>query len=236
MESIRLSLWGNLSVINRSKWEQRLNSLINQLVCIMYFQWTQLSHLVCGGEFDRFIFGYWFTWFDCKIVVNRTRASTPNLHRTHTRRRCKYAFFWCWLPSWKSISNVSDHLQAVAFHPNGNYIATGSADLTVRLWDVTSGKLLRVFIDCHLPVNCVSFSPDGKYLAAAGEESKIRIFDLAAGSQFTELKDHSATINSIIWSPNGTKMASCCADGSLRVYTINRIGQSSSWVNSFDDC
>lgn len=161
-------------------------------------------------------------------MVNRARASPSNIHWPHTRCRCKYS----------THSNIrmrdtylfSIFAQAIAFHPNGNYIATGSTDLTVRLWDVTSGKLLRVFIDCHLPVNCVSFSPDGKYLAAAGEESKIRIFDLAAGSQLTELKDHSANINSIIWSTNGTKMASCCADGSLRVYTVNRIGQSSSYV------
>lgn len=83
-----------------------------------------------------------------------------------------------------------------------------------------------MFIDCHLPVNCVSFSPDGKFLAAAGEESKIRIFDLAAGSQLTELKDHTSTVNSIAWNASGSKVASCSADGSLRVYTINKIGQS----------
>lgn len=65
------------------------------------------------------------------------------------------------------ISNVKT--QAIAFHPNGNYLATGSTDLTVRLWCVTSGKLIRVFTDCHLPVHCVSFSPDGKLLAAAGQ-------------------------------------------------------------------
>lgn len=99
--------------------------------------------------------------------------------------------------------------------------------MTVRLWDVTSGKLLRVFIDCHLPIHCVSFSPDGKYLAAAGEETKIRIFDLAAGSQLFELKDHSAVINNIAWNWNGSKMVSGCADGSVRVYTLNKITQAS---------
>lgn len=114
--------------------------------------------------------------------------------------------------------------QAIAFHPNGNYIATGSTDLTVRLWDVTSGQLLRIFIECQLPVHCVSFSPDGKYLAAAGEETRIRIFDLAAGTQLAELKDHTTTINSIAWNSNSTKLTSCCADGTVRIYSIETVG------------
>jgi transcription initiation factor TFIID subunit 5 len=59
--------------------------------------------------------------------------------------------------------------QCIAFHPNGNYFATGSADTTIRMWCVTSGKLLRIFTECHLPVNTISFSPDGKLLAAAGK-------------------------------------------------------------------
>lgn len=92
---------------------------------------------------------------------------------------------------------------------------------------MTSGKLLRVFIDCHLPVYCVSFSPDGKYLAAGGEEPTVRIFDLAAGSQINEFKDHSANINSIVWNSNSTKLASCCADGTIRVFTINKSAQNS---------
>lgn len=99
--------------------------------------------------------------------------------------------------------------------------------MTVRLWDVTSGKLLRVFIDCHLPVHCVCFSPDGRYLAAGGEESKIRIFDLAAGSQLNELKDHSADVNNIVWNSSSSKLGSCCADGSVRVYSVNKITPSS---------
>lgn len=87
---------------------------------------------------------------------------------------------------------------------------------------MTSGKLFRVFTDCHLPVQCVSFSPDGKLLAAAGEETKIRIFDLAAGSQIMELKDHSAPITSLTWNVNGARIASCCADGTIRVFNVQK--------------
>lgn len=34
-------------------------------------------------------------------------------------------------------------LQCVQFHPNSNYIATGSSDRTIRLWDVLSGNCVR---------------------------------------------------------------------------------------------
>ena len=36
-------------------------------------------------------------------------------------------------------------LQRVAFHPNCNYIATGSCDRTVRLWDLNTGSSVRFF-------------------------------------------------------------------------------------------
>ena len=35
--------------------------------------------------------------------------------------------------------------QAVEFHPNCNYIATGSSDRTVRVWDLLTGNSVRMF-------------------------------------------------------------------------------------------
>lgn len=115
--------------------------------------------------------------------------------------------------------------QSVAFHPNGSYLASGSTDQTVRLWCVTTGKLLRVFTECRLPVFCVSFSPDGKYLAAAGEESRVRIFDLAAGSQLAELKDIQPPVIGITWTPDSRKIMACSMKGAVKVWDIQNIGK-----------
>lgn len=114
-------------------------------------------------------------------------------------------------------------LQAVAFHPNGNYLATGSTDLTVRLWCVTSGKLFRVFNESQRPVQCIAFSPDGKLLAAAGEESMLRIFDLAAGAQLAELPGHTALVTSVSWSTSGDRLVSGCADGTIRTFDVQHL-------------
>jgi transcription initiation factor TFIID subunit 5 len=55
------------------------------------------------------------------------------------------------------------------FHPNSNYLATGSTDKTVRLWAVADAKLVRVFPGHKGAVQALSFSPDGKFIASAGK-------------------------------------------------------------------
>lgn len=34
--------------------------------------------------------------------------------------------------------------QCIQFHPNSNYIATGSSDRTVRVWDCLTGSQVRI--------------------------------------------------------------------------------------------
>jgi len=58
--------------------------------------------------------------------------------------------------------------QAVRFHPNGSYLATASADKTVRLWSVGDSKMMRVFPGHKGGVHALAFSPNGKWIATAG--------------------------------------------------------------------
>ncbi len=59
---------------------------------------------------------------------------------------------WCWCKPnysdsvvfWKSMICLF-FVQCCQFHPNGNYIATGSCDRSVRLWDILSGQCVRIF-------------------------------------------------------------------------------------------
>ena len=45
--------------------------------------------------------------------------------------------------------------QICKFHPNGNYLATGSCDRSVRMWDVLNGNCVRIFTGHKVSCTCM---------------------------------------------------------------------------------
>jgi WD40 repeat protein len=72
---------------------------------------------------------------------------------------------------------------AVAFHPDGRTLASGSWDRTVKFWDVQAGapslgksrQTYQWSIGC---IGAVAFAPDGLLAAAGGVEGTIVLWDL----------------------------------------------------------
>ncbi len=72
---------------------------------------------------------------------------------------------------------------AGAFAPDDKYVATGSNDNTVRLWELTTGKEIRQFKGHTNTVWSVAFSPDGKALITSSLDGTVRLWDVEAGKE-----------------------------------------------------
>ena len=57
-------------------------------------------------------------------------------------------------------------MHSVAFSSDGNHLASGGADGTVKIWKVLKGELTRTLGHKKGAVNSVAYSPDGNYLAS----------------------------------------------------------------------
>ena len=80
------------------------------------------------------------------------------------------------------LSGHTSWIYSVSFSPDGQTLATGSTDDTVRLWDVNTGDTLRTLTGHTADVYSVSFSPDGQTLATGSEDGTVLLWDLTPSS------------------------------------------------------
>jgi WD40 repeat protein len=72
-------------------------------------------------------------------------------------------------------------VQSVAFSPNGEILASGSCDQTVKLWNLNTGKCQQTIPAHQSWVWSVAFSPDGNIVASGGQDETIALWNVQTG-------------------------------------------------------
>lgn len=106
---------------------------------------------------------------------------------------------------------------------NSRFISC-SADKTVFLWDVTSGRTLRKFLKHTQRVNTVRFTKDGALAVSGSYDATVKIWDMRSSSfeavqTLNEFKD---SVTCLDISEN--EILAGCVDGCIRNYDI-RMGK-----------
>ena len=112
--------------------------------------------------------------------------------------------------------------QAIAYSEHGPWIATGSADKTVRLYDVDSHDLQRVFKGAKDFVTALAFAPDGKSIAIASLDGSIRVYATNTTRLLRQLTGHKSRIGALAFSPDGSVLASAADEGIVRLWDAKR--------------
>jgi WD40 repeat protein len=115
----------------------------------------------------------------------------------------------------RRFTGHKDDVDAVAFSPDGRYIATAGGsfndilnnDNIVRVWEVSSGKEIKEFPGHTKEVFSVNFSKDGKYLVSGSMDSTARIWDLSSGKALQKLVEKDGFVSSAVFSPDGNLVA-----------------------------
>ena len=115
-------------------------------------------------------------------------------------------------------------VESMAFSPDGSRLASASLDQTVRLWDGTTGRPIKVLRGHSGWVDQVAFSPDGKRLVSASHDQTLRMWDAADGEPIAVLRGHAGFVWSVAFSPDGALIASSSEDTTVRLWDTELIG------------
>ncbi|PYH40232.1 rRNA-processing protein UTP21 [Aspergillus saccharolyticus JOP 1030-1] len=103
-------------------------------------------------------------------------------------------------------------INGLRYSRTNELVALGCDDLSIRIVDVETRKVIREFWGCVGQINDFSFSNDGRWIIAASMDSTIRVWDLPTG-HLIDVFHVSSTCTSVAMSSTGEFLATAHADG-----------------------
>ncbi len=131
---------------------------------------------------------------------------------------------------WRCVHTLTGHaasVRSVAISPDGQTIASGSDDSTIKLWDLGNARLIRtltsqsgLFKRESTWITSLAFSPQDNIIASGSLEKTIRVWDFVSGNLIRILKGHSDSVYAIAISSDGQTLVSGSRDNTIRIWNL----------------
>jgi WD40 repeat protein len=111
-----------------------------------------------------------------------------------------------------------DAVRGVSFTADGRSLVSASADRTVGIWSVETGRLEQRLEGHDGAVYRVDAHPSTRRIASASADGTIRLWEPGSGRPARVLRGHTATVTAVRFDPIGTSLVSASADGTARLW------------------
>jgi len=130
----------------------------------------------------------------------------------------------------RRLTGHSNFVQDVALSQDGVYAVSASWDHTLRLWNLETGKTMKLFKGHTKDVMSVTFSPNNTQIVSASRDKTIKIWNTLAECKFTiDQKSHTEWINCVRFSPAVTPLlVSAGSDKMVKIWDLAKVSEAKS--------
>lgn len=128
-----------------------------------------------------------------------------------------------WRAPWKNYRVISGHLgwvRSIAFDPSNEWFCTGSADRTIKIWDVGTGRL-KLTLTGHIEqVRGLAVSSKHTYMFSAGDDKQVKCWDLEQNKVIRSYHGHLSGVYCLALHPTIDILLTGGRDSVCRVWDI----------------
>jgi eukaryotic-like serine/threonine-protein kinase len=149
-------------------------------------------------------------------------ADTPLYPQSITTSRSRYSIQCLDLSTgqqvWQTEHFTNSGLTALAISADGRFLASGSDDPNICIWDAATGRLLRQLQGHTSWVSKLIFTKSGHRLISAASDQTIRCWDTDTWTQTDVLRGHTDEVHGLAVSEEAQLIASADRDGNLMLW------------------
>lgn len=120
-----------------------------------------------------------------------------------------------------TLTGHSGEVNTVVISPDGETLASGSEDSTIKLWDLRTGELKKTLTGHSDAVKSIAISPDNRTLVSGSADYTINLWHLHTSERLHTLTGHSNWVRSTAISPDGQILASGSQDKTIKLWHLH---------------
>lgn len=120
----------------------------------------------------------------------------------------------------RTLSGHTHSVASVAVTPDGSRAVSGSADCTIKVWDLDQGIEIRTLRGHTDGIGAIAVTPDGRRVISASHDHSLLIWDLDRGIVLHSLTGHNQEVLAVALTPDGQVAISGSRDCSLKIWDL----------------
>lgn len=122
------------------------------------------------------------------------------------------------IQAYATINKHTGYINYLTISPDGKTLVSASADKSIKIWEMPSGKEVRTVIEDYLPINHFVIRQENRKIATISNNNQIKIWDFTTGKEILTISGHDSSVNHLVISPDGKKLISASADSKIKIW------------------